>query len=135
MDLGPDQLYNADGNGLLQTYENKAESDSLSQNGTNVELNDLREAIIEQLVDRPDDPTKVDVNARLEGADDKPGQLMTEDDIIADVLANSDEEGEEEGGDSSIPATTYIVNMDTFSVPSPLHSLLRRKSGLPFPTF
>ncbi|KAF5277182.1 hypothetical protein FQR65_LT03888 [Abscondita terminalis] len=51
-----------------------------------VELSDLREAMIEQLVDELDGLTSVDVKAWLEGADDKQLQIMTDDDVIEDIL-------------------------------------------------
>ncbi|KAG8296480.1 hypothetical protein J6590_056039 [Homalodisca vitripennis] len=94
---------------LLQAYKKKAESDSQSQNGTDIELNELIEAMIEQLVDETNNLTTADINAWLEEAD-KQGQIMTEE-IIADVLANSEEE---EGG-----------GMEETVLPQSLHTVTR----------
>ncbi|KAG8336846.1 NFX1-type zinc finger-containing protein 1 [Homalodisca vitripennis] len=90
-----------------QTYKKKTESDSQSLNGTDVELNELREAMIEQLVDEPNNLTTADINALLEGAEEE-----WEDVIITDILTNIDKEGGEEGEDSSTPVATHTVNMD-----------------------
>ncbi|KAG8291183.1 hypothetical protein J6590_066673 [Homalodisca vitripennis] len=55
------------------------------------ELNDLREAIIEHLVDDPNDLTVADVDAWLTGEEEEQYQIMTDDEIVAEVLDCSDE--------------------------------------------
>ncbi|XP_054277972.1 jerky protein homolog-like [Macrosteles quadrilineatus] len=117
MDLGPDQIYNADESGLFwrllpkQTFVHREEASAPGRKlakdrlwpsldlledyrrqsnpqttvTTDAELNDLREAIAEQLVDDPEDLTSADVTAWLDGADDEQCQIMTDDEIIENV--------------------------------------------------
>lgn len=65
-------------------------------------------------MDDPEEMTTADVNDWLEGADEDQFQFTTDDEMIADVLDNSEDEEKDEGGaSSSAPAATHTVNTDS----------------------
>lgn len=101
---------------LLQAFKNEREngSDKQLNNGKSIELNNLREAIAEKLVDGPDHLTTADVNSWLAGDEEEQHQIMTEDEIVSEVLDNSDEDEVEERITSSTVSTNmHAVNNDT----------------------
>ncbi|KAK9727758.1 hypothetical protein QE152_g19053 [Popillia japonica] len=100
---------------LLQAY-NKRECDSDKQlnNFKETELNNLREAIAEKLVDGPDHLTTAVVNSWLPGDEKEQHEVLTEDEIISYVLDNSDEdEAEERTTSSTVSTNMHTVNNDT----------------------
>uniref|UniRef100_A0A1B6ELN4 DDE-1 domain-containing protein n=1 Tax=Cuerna arida TaxID=1464854 RepID=A0A1B6ELN4_9HEMI len=94
---------------LLKAYE-KEKGDCDGHKNKDVELNDLREAIIENLVDDPDNLT-TDVDNWLAGEEEEQSQIMTDDEIIADVL-DCDDENEVDSAATPVPAHTHTVNTD-----------------------
>lgn len=95
---------------LLQAYEKQKKVDPEQQN-KDTELNDLREAIIEQLVDDPNDVTATDIDAWLTGEEEEQYQIMTDDEIVADILDNGDDDETDMGTDSAA-AVPQTVNTD-----------------------
>ncbi|KAG8255898.1 hypothetical protein J6590_081183 [Homalodisca vitripennis] len=70
----------------LVTRLRKTEKSYSEQQNDETELNDLRDAITEQLVDDPNDMTQTEINDWFTGEEEEQlYQIMTDDEIVADI--------------------------------------------------
>lgn len=92
---------------LFEAYVANEKEDSTGQL---IELNELREAIVDQLVDDPNDITTADIDAWLVGDNDEQWQFMTDDEIVEEIIDSA--EANEATESTTVATNPQTVNTD-----------------------